>query len=119
MDHPDPFPTVMHTIFQEFSPRRLWHLEIIVRKIKILGSKRDLSSMFTFSEREAFHLLEKVKIFLDEKQNDVKQILMLLLVLPYANPIMGATEENKEVEETVVYFYGEKMCLTLNGILGG
>lgn len=40
---------------------------------------------------------------------------MLLLVLPYANPIMGVMEENKEIEETVVYFYGEKMCLTLIG----
>lgn len=119
MDHPDTFPTVMHTIFQEFSPWRLWHLEIIVRKIKILGSKRGLSSMFTFNGREVFHLLEKVKIFLNEKPKDVKQILILLLVLPYANPIMGAMEENKEIEETVVYFYGEKICLTLIGTLSG
>lgn len=88
MDHPDPFPTVMHTIFQEVFPWRLCHLEIIVRKIKILGSKRDVSSMFTFSEREVFHLLEKVRNFLNEKQNDVKQLFRLLLVLPYANPIV-------------------------------
>lgn len=75
--------------------------------------------MFTFGEREVFHLLEKVKNFLNEKPKDVKQILILLLVLPYAKPAMGAVEENKESEETVAYFYGEKMCLTLTGPLGG
>ena len=70
----------------------MWHLEIIVRKIKILGSKRGLGSMFKFRGREVFYLLGKVKTFPNEKSNNVKQILVLLLL--YANPTVAAMEEN-------------------------
>ena len=71
--------------------------------------------MFKFRGREVFYLLGKVKTFPNEKSNNVKQILVLLLL--YANPTVAAMEENQKIEEAVVYLYGEKMCLKL-GVLG-
>lgn len=44
-----------------------------------------------------------MKIFLNEKSNDRKQVLFLLFL--YASPVVGAMEANKEIEEMMLCFY--------------
>ena len=56
--------------------------------------------MFKLNGREVFHLWGKVKIFINEKSKDMKQVFISLL--KYASPEVGALEEIRETQERVL-----------------